>query len=155
MMRIGVISDTHGVLRPEAEAALAGVAHILHAGDIGDPSIIDRLARIAPVTAIRGNVDRGAWAERFPETAEPVIGGRRFLMLHDVKRLDADWRGRGVAAVIFGHSHKPSIDRRDGAMFLNPGAAGPRRLRLPVTLARLTVGDAVEAELVDLGSPRA
>jgi putative phosphoesterase len=151
-MRLGVISDTHGLLRPEAEAALAGVDHILHAGDIGDPEIVARLDRIAPVTAIRGNVDRGDWAARFPETAEPVFGGRPLLMLHDVKALGTAWRGRNVAAVISGHSHKPGVTWHDGVLFLNPGAAGPQRFRLPVTLALLDIGDPLQAEIIDLAA---
>jgi putative phosphoesterase len=149
-MRIGVIADTHGLLRPEAEAVLAGLDHILHAGDIGDPEIVARLDRIAPVTAIRGNIDRGDWAARFAETAEPVFGGRRLLMLHDVKALGPDWRGRNVAAVISGHSHRPGVAWRDGVLFLNPGAAGPRRFQLPVTLALHEIGDPRHAEIIDL-----
>ena len=154
MIRIGVISDTHGLLRREAEAALAGVDHILHAGDIGDPSIVYRLERLAPVTAIRGNVDRGAWARRFPETVETVLGGRRLLMLHDVNMLGAGWPARELAAVISGHSHKPGMTWREGVLFLSPGAAGPRRFRLPATLALLRLGDALAAEIVDLAAGR-
>lgn len=134
--RIGVISDTHGLLRPEALAALDGVAHILHAGDIGKPEHLDRLAHLAPVTAIRGNVDRGAWAEALPETVSLSLGGLHIHMIHDRKELHADPKREGWDVVISGHSHKPGIE--DGPpLWLNPGAAGPRRFRLPITLAYL------------------
>ena len=135
--RIGVISDTHGLLRPEALDALEGVTRILHAGDIGDPAHIDALARIAPVTAVRGNVDRGAWAETLPETASFTAEGLRILMIHDRKALRADPKGEEWDVVISGHSHRPSIEEARGILWLNPGAAGPRRFRLPVTLAFL------------------
>ncbi len=135
--RIGVISDTHSLLRPEALEALEGVDRILHAGDIGDPGHLDTLARIAPVTAIRGNIDRGDWAEALPETATLAALGLRIHMIHDRKALRADPRAEGWDVVISGHSHKPGIDETGGALWLNPGAAGPRRFRLPVTLAFL------------------
>ena len=135
--RIGVISDTHGLLRPEALAALDGVERILHVGDVGDPAIIDALARIAPVTAIRGNIDRGAWADALPDTASVTAWGLRLHMVHDRKALRTDARSEGWDVVISGHSHKPGIEEADGVLWLNPGAAGPRRFRLPITLAYL------------------
>ncbi|RJL05818.1 metallophosphoesterase [Paracoccus aestuarii] len=136
-MRIGVISDTHGLLRTQALAALAGVDRILHAGDIGDPAHLDRLARIAPLTAIRGNIDRGPWADALPPTASVTFGALRIHMIHDRKTLRADPRAEGWNVVISGHSHKPGIEEAGGILWLNPGAAGPRRFRLPVTLAFL------------------
>lgn len=135
--RIGIISDTHGLLRSEAVDALQGVDRILHAGDIGKPEHLEILARIAPVTAIRGNIDRGAWAEALPETATLAVGGLRIYMIHDRKELRADPAQEGWNVVISGHSHKPGIEDVDGVLWLNPGAAGPRRFRLPVTLAFL------------------
>lgn len=135
--RIGVISDTHGLLRPEALEALEGVGHILHAGDIGDPMLLDALARIAPVTAIRGNIDRGGWAEALPETVSLAIRGLRVYMIHDRKDLQADPKAERWDVVISGHSHRPSIDDTGTPLWLNPGAAGPRRFRLPITLAFL------------------
>lgn len=136
-MRIGVISDTHGLLRPEAEASLAGVEAILHAGDVGAPEVLERLSRIAPVTAVRGNVDAGPWAEALPERVEVVLAGFRVLMVHDV----ADAPANAEADIlVFGHSHRPIVERTGRLLRLNPGSAGPRRFRLPVTLARLELG---------------
>ena len=135
--RIGVISDTHGLLRPEALEALEGVDHILHAGDIGDSHHLDALARIAPVTAIRGNIDRGPWAEALPKTVSLTIGGLRIHMIHDRKALQADPGAEGWDVVISGHSHKPGIEETSSTLWLNPGAAGPRRFHLPITLAFL------------------
>lgn len=135
--RIGVISDTHGLLRPEALEALQGVDRILHAGDIGDPEHLDVLARIAPVTAIRGNIDRGDWAGALPETVSLTIGEMRIHMIHDRKALQGDPQADGWDVVISGHSHKPGIEETGGTLWLNPGAAGPRRFRLPITLAFL------------------
>ncbi|MCZ0964111.1 metallophosphoesterase family protein [Paracoccus benzoatiresistens] len=135
--RIGVISDTHGLLRPEALEALEGVDLILHAGDIGDPNHLDALAHIAPVTAIRGNIDRGHWAEALPETVSLTIGSLRIHMIHDRKALRADPGVEGWNVVISGHSHKPGIGETRGTLWLNPGAAGPRRFRLPITLGFL------------------
>jgi uncharacterized protein len=136
---VGVISDTHGLLRPEALAALEGVGQIVHAGDIGNAEILASLSRIAPVTAVRGNNDREPWARRIDERAVLEIEGHRLLVLHDLKELDVDPAREGYAAVIAGHSHKPHIERRDGVLFLNPGSAGPRRFRLPISLAILSV----------------
>ena len=133
---IGVISDTHGLLRPEALKALEGVDRILHAGDIGNPDHLAALARIAPVTAVRGNIDRGPWAEALPETVSLRAGGLRIHMIHDRKALRVEPGAEGWDVVISGHS-KPSIEKTGSTLCLNPGAAGPRRFRLPVTLAFL------------------
>ena len=138
-MRIGVISDTHGVLRPEAEQCLAGVAHIIHAGDIGRPDVITRLQRIAPVIAIRGNVDVGDWAESYPETITVKLGGHSIHVLHDVHELRLDPAARRIDVVISGHSHQPRIEAIDGVLYLNPGSAGPRRFNLPITVATIEV----------------
>ena len=130
-MRIGVISDTHGLLRPEALDALAGVDHIIHAGDIGSPEIVSRLREIAPITAIRGNVDRQPWATAFPERKTVLLAGWSIHVLHDVGDLDFDPGKQGVAMVISGHSHRPRVETVNGVLFLNPGSAGPRRFKLP------------------------
>lgn len=139
-MRIGVISDTHGLLRPQALAELEGVAHILHAGDIGGAEIVPRLRGIAPVTAIRGNVDRGPWADAFPTEADLTLNGVAVHMLHDVKALAFDPAARGVGLVVSGHSHRSGAERRGETVLLNPGGAGPRRFRLPATLAVVELG---------------
>jgi putative phosphoesterase len=136
---IGVISDTHGLLRPEAVAALRGAQHIIHAGDVGAPTILEALAAIAPVTAVRGNIDKGEWARRLPETEVLEIGDVSVYVLHDLGRLDLNPRTAGFAAVVSGHSHVPKQEMRQGALYLNPGSAGPRRFQLPVSLARLLV----------------
>lgn len=150
-MKVGVISDTHGLLRPEAEARLRGVDHILHAGDIGAPDIVPRLARIAPVTAIRGNVDTAEWARAFPEQVEVALAGRRILMLHDMHALETDAAAAGSEIVVSGHSHRPGIETRGGVLYLNPGSAGRRRFTLPVTLAILDLsGDRPQAAVHDL-----
>ena len=151
---VGVISDTHGLLRPEALAALAGVERIVHAGDIGAPDVLQALGRIAPVTAVRGNNDRERWAADIPETDVLEIGDVSLYVLHDLHELDLDPRAAGFAAVIAGHSHQPRVDERDGVLYLNPGSAGPRRFKLPISLARLTVtGPRLRAELVTLEVP--
>ncbi len=136
-MKIGVISDTHGLLRPEAERCLAGVAHIIHAGDIGRPEVIAGLSRIAPVMAIKGNVDTAAWAACYPDTRTIRLGGRVIYVLHDVHELKLDPVADGIDMVISGHSHRPGIATVDGVLYLNPGSAGPRRFSLPITLATL------------------
>ena len=136
---IGVISDTHGLLRPEAVRALKGVELIIHAGDIGNPKVLAGLARIAPVHAVRGNTDRGAWAADLPQTRVVEVGGGLLYVLHELFTLDLDPAAAGIAAVIFGHSHQPHMERRNGVLYLNPGSAGPRRFTLPVTLALLMV----------------
>ena len=148
---VGVISDTHGLLRPEAVAALAGVERIVHAGDIGSPDVLAALGRIAPVAAVRGNNDREAWAAGIPETEIVEVGDVSLYVLHDLHELDLDPRAAGFAAVIAGHSHQPRMEERAGVLYLNPGSAGPRRFKLPISLARLTVtGARVQARLVTL-----
>ena len=124
---VGVISDTHGLLRPEAVAALAGVERIVHAGDIGSPDVLAALGRIAPVAAVRGNNDREAWAARIPETEVVEVGDVSLYVLHDLHELDLDPRAAGFAAVIAGHSHQPRVEEKAGVLYLNPGSAGPRR----------------------------
>ena len=149
-MMIGVISDTHGLMRPEALGRLAGVEQILHAGDIGSPEVLAALAAIAPVTAIRGNKDRAAWARDIPETVAVEVAGRRIYMLHDRNDLDIDLRAQGIAILISGHSHKPSQTYVDGLLYLNPGSAGPRRFKLPITVARLQITEhELTAEILD------
>jgi putative phosphoesterase len=148
---VGVISDTHGLLRPEAMSALQGADVILHAGDVGAPGILDELSTIAPVHAVRGNVDTQGWADSLPETASVTIGDASVWLLHDIAQLDRDLAAEGFAAVIFGHSHKPSAEIREGVLRLNPGSAGPRRFRLPVTIARLRVsGRLIVPEIVKI-----
>jgi putative phosphoesterase len=148
---IGVISDTHGLLRPEALAALAGSKMIIHAGDVGDPQILETLRAIAPVVAVRGNIDKGEWADKLPETEWVEHGGVSLYVLHDVNQLHLDPATAGLRVVISGHSHQPSIHTSHGVLYLNPGSAGPRRFKLPITLARLSVtGEKIEAERIDL-----
>ena len=149
-MLVGVISDTHGLLRPEALEALAGVDHILHAGDVGDPVILDRLAAIAPLTAIRGNIDREGRCSTLPATEAVELAGLLLYLVHSIADLDLNPAAAGIGAVISGHSHKPSVTTRDGVLYLNPGSAGPRRFSLPITVARLKLGASIEAELVPL-----
>jgi uncharacterized protein len=136
-----VISDTHGLLRPEVGQILAGVAHIMHAGDIGRPEIMAGLRRIAPVTAIRGNIDTGDWAQEYPDTRTVTLGGRTIYMLHDLQQLEFDPAPRGIDVVVSGHSHRPRIETVGGVLYLNPGSAGPRRFDLPITLATLEVSE--------------
>jgi len=148
---IGVISDTHGLLRPEALAALRGSEHVIHAGDVGAPDILDELSAIAPVTAVRGNVDKGAWARRLPETEVVELGGISIYVLHDLAQLDLKPKAAGFKVVISGHSHVPKQETREGVLYFNPGSAGPRRFRLPVTVGRLivTAGD-LRGEIVPI-----
>lgn len=151
LRKIGVISDTHGTLRPEAIKALRGSEMILHAGDIGKPEILEKLAEIAPVLAVRGNNDRGDWAARIPETRSVEIGGVSVYILHDLKKIDIDPAGLGYGVVISGHSHKPLIEERGGVLYLNPGSAGPRRFKLPICLAYLRIrSGSPHAEIVEL-----
>lgn len=151
-MRIGVISDTHGLLRPEALAALEGCARIIHAGDIGKPQLLEALERIAPLEVIRGNVDTGDWATALPDRLELDLGGVRVIVLHDLKELECDPAALGIGLVISGHSHKPRVEQRGEVLYLNPGSAGPRRFKLPISLALLDVeGGRMEVELVTLG----
>ena len=148
---IGVISDTHGLLRPQAVQALEGVELIIHAGDIGNSKILRALARIAPVHAVRGNIDRGAWAADLPQSLVVEVGAVHLYVLHELFCLDLDPAAAGINAVIFGHSHRPHLERQNGVLYLNPGSAGPRRFTLPVTLAHLLVQrDSLQAELVEL-----
>jgi uncharacterized protein len=137
--RIGIISDTHGLLRPEAERRLAGVDHIVHAGDVGNPDIIAALERISPVTAIRGNVDTGAWAREYADTELVRLAGRSIFVVHDLKTLRIDPVARGIDVVISGHSHAPKIETVGGVLYLNPGSAGRRRFQLPISLATIEV----------------
>ena len=153
-MRIGVVADTHGLLRPEALERLRGVDRILHAGDIGAPDVVPRLEAVAPVTAVRGNVDTEAWALAFPETATLRLGGRTVHLLHDVHALAVDPAAAGFDVVVAGHSHRPRAETVGGVLFLNPGSAGRRRFRLPVTMATLTLADGPpRAEVHDLLPP--
>ncbi|MDX1648155.1 MAG: metallophosphoesterase family protein [Longimicrobiales bacterium] len=151
-MTVGVISDTHGLLRSEAVEALRGSDVIVHAGDVGDRRILERLSELAPVRAVRGNTDRGSWAARLPGTDVVSAGPAHLFVLHDIDTLDLDPGAAGMDAVIFGHSHRPEIRRSDGVLYFNPGAAGHRRFELPVTVGRLTVSEAgaLEAEIVEL-----
>jgi putative phosphoesterase len=148
---VGVISDTHGLLRPQALDALRGSDLILHAGDVGKPEVLDQLRQLVPTFVVRGNVDHGDWASRLPVSEIVEVGSRSFYMLHDISELDLDPPTAGFAAVIFGHSHQPSIEMHDGVLFLNPGSAGPRRFKLPVSVARIRVsGDELDPEIVTL-----
>jgi putative phosphoesterase len=154
MIIVGLISDTHGLLRPEALARLAGSDFIVHAGDIGDPAIIDALSRLAPVTAVRGNVDRAAWAQSFPETEVLAVGEDVLLyVLHDIGALDLDPAAAGFRAVISGHSHKPGFSWKEGVLYVNPGSAGPRRFSLPISIGRLVVdGGTLSVDLLELAA---
>ncbi len=148
---VGVVSDTHGLVRPEALEALRGAELIIHAGDIGGPEVIDELRRVAPVVAVRGNNDRGAWAEAFAEYEAVEVGGTFVYVLHDLNEIDVNPSAAGFRVVVSGHSHRPVAEERRGVLYLNPGSAGPRRFKLPVTLARLRVtGDEAAAEIVKL-----
>jgi len=150
-MRIGLISDTHGLLRPEAVAALQGCAQIIHVGDIGKPQVLDGLRAIAPLEAIRGNIDMADWALELPERLDLRIGGLTLHVLHDLKQLDIDPIAAGIDVVIAGHSHKPKVERRDGVLYINPGSAGPRRFSLPISLALLELNDGdAQVELISL-----
>jgi uncharacterized protein len=148
---IGVISDTHGLLRPEAVEALKGSEVIIHAGDIGSLEVLEALGRIAPVIAVRGNVDTAHWARALPAAEVVEAGGSHFYVLHQIDHLDLDPVEAGFAAVIYGHSHSPSAEIRRGVLYLNPGSAGPGRFSLPITLVRLRLhGRSLEHEFVSL-----
>lgn len=150
-MRIGLISDTHGLLRPEALHALAGVHEIIHAGDIGTAEVLEALGRVAPVRAVRGNNDRGAWARKLPLRLDLHLGGARIHLLHDIKELDLDAAAERIDVVVSGHSHKPGIVQRDRTLLVNPGSAGPRRFELPVTVGYLTIAQGtVRAQIRNL-----
>ena len=148
---VGVISDTHGLLRPEALEALRGSELIIHAGDIGGAEVIEALRRVAPVVAVRGNNDRGAWAEAFAEYEAVELGGTLVYVLHDLNELNISPSAAGFRVVVSGHSHKPLAEERRGVLYLNPGSAGPRRFKLPVTLAHLRLGGGDPgAEIINL-----
>lgn len=148
---LGVISDTHGLVRPQALDALAGVDLILHAGDIGNQQVLDTLNQIAPVVAVRGNNDKGDWATSIPDWEVVEVGRISIYMLHDVKEIDISPAGAGFHVIVSGHSHRPSVEERRGVLYVNPGSAGPRRFKLPISLAHLTVsGDKVQANIVEL-----
>lgn len=151
---VGVIADTHGLLRPEAVTALQGVEVIIHAGDVGNPEVLAGLRQIAPVQAVRGNTDRGEWAQALPLTEVVEVGGARLYVLHELFCLDLDPRAAGLAAVIFGHSHRPHQESKDGVLYLNPGSAGPRRFTLPVSVALLRVNTPdLKVEFINLAKP--
>lgn len=148
---IGVISDTHGLLRPEATQALKGSDYIIHAGDVGDPAILDQLSAIAPVAAVRGNIDWGVWARKIPNTNVLEIEGVSIYVLHNLGELDLTPEAAGFSAVIYGHSHIPKQETKSGVLYFNPGSAGPRRFRLPITLGKLHLHDQqLEAKIVEL-----
>jgi putative phosphoesterase len=147
---IGLISDTHGLMRPEALEALRGVDLLIHAGDIGKVEVLDALRPIAPLHAIKGNNDRGAWVKKLPDTMILTVGGVKLYVIHDVHELSFEPSKDGIAAVISGHSHKPSIVERDGVLFVNPGSAGPRRFKLPVAVEKLRIADGkLKAEIIE------
>ena len=152
---IGVISDTHGLLRPEAIAALQGSGLIIHAGDIGRLEVIEQLAAIAPVKAIRGNIDQAAWADEFPETEVVQANDMLIYVLHNLKALDLAPQAAGFRIVVSGHSHQPKIEEKDGTLYLNPGSAGPRRFKLQIAVGRLTIsGKSIQGEILPLDIPR-
>jgi uncharacterized protein len=152
LITLGVISDTHDLLRPEAVEAMRGSNRIIHAGDVGTPDILDALAQIAPVTAIRGNVDTEPWARTLPETEILEAGGVCIYILHDLGRLDLKPEAAGFRVVVYGHSHRPKIEEKAGVLYFNPGSAGPRRFHLPVSVGTLTIeAGHVRAELIELG----
>ncbi|MGJ7610584.1 MULTISPECIES: metallophosphoesterase family protein [unclassified Variovorax] len=151
MLRVGLISDTHGLLRPQAVAALQGCDFIVHGGDIGNAGILDALRAMAPLTVVRGNNDREPWAERIAETERVAFGGVQLYAIHDLAQLDIDPPAAGVRVVVSGHSHKPKIEERGGVLYVNPGSAGPRRFTLPIAVAELLIdGDAISARIVEL-----
>jgi putative phosphoesterase len=150
-LRVGVLSDTHGLLRPEARAFLLGCDHIIHGGDIGTAQVLEEIAAIAPVTAVRGNIDRGDWAQELPETELIRLGNVFAYVIHDLSELDIEPAAAEVSLIISGHSHIPKIQDRDGIVFLNPGSCGPRRFRLPVSIGEVLInGERVQARTVEL-----
>jgi hypothetical protein len=150
-LHLGVISDTHGLLCPEAIAALRGSDHIIQAGDIGAPEILKQLADIAPITAIRGNVDSEAWARKLPETEVVELGGISIYVLHNLKQLDLKPEAAGFRVVISGHTHHPKQETHNGVLYFNPGSAGPRRFRLPVTVGKLIIANGdVRGEIIPI-----
>jgi uncharacterized protein len=154
-VRVGLISDTHGLLRPEAVTSLRGCTLIIHGGDIGGPEILDELGSLAPITAVRGNNDAGAWAQHLKDTELLRVGGVLLYVIHNLKEMEVDPRAQGIRVVVSGHSHKPLIEERQGVLFVNPGSAGRRRFKLPIALAELLIeGDAVTARIVNLEDTR-
>jgi hypothetical protein len=150
-VKIGVISDTHGLLRPEALAALRDVDRVLHAGDVGKAEILDRLRELAPVTVVRGNVDRETWAAALPDSDLVEFEGVSIYILHDLSRLDLKPEAADIRVVVYGHSHQPKIEEKNGVLYFNPGSAGPRRFQLPVTVGRLLIKNKkISAELIKL-----
>jgi uncharacterized protein len=151
MLRVGVISDTHGLLRPEATAFLRGCNHIVHGGDVGSENVLRELSLIAPITAVRGNNDQGPWARALPETELVQFGEVFVYVIHDLAQLDIEPQAAGVAVVVSGHSHQPAIQERNGVLYVNPGSAGPRRFKLPIAVAELNVaGKLVTSRIVEL-----
>jgi uncharacterized protein len=152
---LGIISDTHSLLRPEAIEALRASDRILHAGDIGNPEILEALTKIAPVTAIRGNIDTEPWVSNLPETEVVEAAGVSIYMLHDIRELDLNPAAAGFRVVIYGHSHEPKIEEKNSVLYFNPGSAGPRRFDLPITVGRLSIHEGkVQAEVVELEPPK-
>jgi len=150
-IRIGLISDTHGLVRDEAVAALKGCQHILHAGDIDEPEVLVKLRKLAPVTVVRGNNDRGSWAQAIAEYEVVEFGAVSVYLRHDEAELDIDPRAAGIRVMMFGHSHQPRVEMRDGVLFVNPGSAGPRRFTLPIAVGELLIsGDRVDARIIEL-----
>jgi putative phosphoesterase len=150
-LRVGLVSDTHGLLRPEARAFLIGCDYIVHGGDVGDPKILEDLAAMAPLIAVRGNNDAAPWAARLRQTELIRVGNIFVYVIHDLAQLDIDPRAAGVRVIVSGHSHKPSVEERDGILYVNPGSCGPRRFKLPISVGEIVVsGSAVAARLVDL-----
>lgn len=153
MLRIGLVSDTHGLLRPQVKAYLEGCDHIVHAGDVCDAGVLQELAALAPVTAVRGNNDRGAWADALRETEIVTLEAVRVYAIHDLAMLDIDLAAAGVQVVVSGHSHKPLVTTRDGVLYVNPGSAGPRRFKLPISAGELLVqGGEVSARLQEFSA---
>jgi putative phosphoesterase len=150
-LRVGLVSDTHGLLRPEARAFLIGCDYIVHGGDVGDPKILEELAAMAPLIAVRGNNDAAPWAARLRQTELIRVGNIFVYVIHDLGQLDIDPRAAGVRVVVSGHSHKPSVEEHGGILYVNPGSCGPRRFKLPISVGEIVVsGSAVNARLVDL-----
>jgi uncharacterized protein len=154
-LRVGIISDTHGLLRPEASAFLRGCEHIVHAGDVGGPHVLQELALIAPLTVVRGNNDKGSWAEELPDSVRVRFEKVALYLIHDLAQLEIDPGADGVRVIVSGHSHQPRMWERDGVLYVNPGSAGPRRFRLPVAVAELSVtGTSVAARIQELNVQR-
>jgi uncharacterized protein len=152
-LRVGLVSDTHGLLRPEARAFLAGCDYIVHGGDVGDADILDALAHMAPLIAVRGNNDTQVWAARLAQTELVRVGGIFLYVIHNLEELDIDPVAAGVRVVVSGHSHQPKVEERAGILYVNPGSCGPRRFKLPISAGELTVsGSAVNARIVDLAA---